>query len=123
MIDSILTSIKKNLGVDEGYTAFDHDITLYINSAFTTLAQLGVGPEGGFVIQDASKKWSDYIPADNLMYESVKNFITISVKLILDPPPTSFAIASLERQRDEIGWRLKTQAEEERWKAANPSAS
>ena len=44
-MDSILTSIKKLLGIAEEYEHFDPDIVMYINSAFSVLTQLGVGPE------------------------------------------------------------------------------
>ena len=54
-MDSILTSIKKLLGIAEEYEHFDPDIVMYINSAFSVLTQLGVGPEEGFRIEDASK--------------------------------------------------------------------
>ena len=42
-MDSILTSIKKLLGIAEEYEHFDPDIVMYINSAFSVLTQLGVG--------------------------------------------------------------------------------
>lgn len=123
MIDSILTSIKKNLGVAEAYTAFDDDIALYINSAFSDLLQLGVIDEPGYRITGKDETWDDVIPDEDLGMDSVKNFVTIAVKLIWDPPPTSFAIASLKEQKDEIGWRLKTRKEELAWKALHPDAS
>ena len=55
-MESILTSIKKLLGIEESYEIFDPDIILYINSAFSTLTQLGVGPEKGFSITDKTPK-------------------------------------------------------------------
>lgn len=123
MIDSILTSIKKNLGVAEAYTAFDDDITLYINSAFADLLTLGAIDEPGFRITDAAQEWSAVIPDDDPGFDSMKQYVTISVKLIWDPPQTSFAIASLEKQLDGIGWRLKLRKEELAWKALHPDAS
>lgn len=39
-MDSILTSIKKLLGIAEEYEHFDPDIVMYINSAFSVLTQL-----------------------------------------------------------------------------------
>jgi hypothetical protein len=62
---SILTSTKKNLGLAEDYTVFDQDIITYINSAFSTLTSLGVGPASGFMIQDASTEWVEFIGNDN----------------------------------------------------------
>lgn len=39
--ESVLTSVKKLLGIDEGYTHFDADIVMHINSAFSILTQMG----------------------------------------------------------------------------------
>lgn len=123
MIDSILTSIKKNLGVAAAYTAFDDDLVLYINSAFSDLLQLGAIDEPGFRIAGSEETWDAVIPDDVFGLDSMKNFVTIAVKLIWDPPQTSFAIASLEKQKDEIGWRLRTRKEELAWRATHPPAS
>ena len=54
MTDSILTTIKKMLGISEEYEHFDIDIITHINSTFSILAQLGVGPDKGFSIHDLS---------------------------------------------------------------------
>ena len=48
--ESILISIKKLLGIDESYTHFDPDIIIHINSVFSILTQMGVGPANGFSI-------------------------------------------------------------------------
>ena len=49
-MDSILTSVKKLLGLAEGYTAFDADLIMHINSVLMILNQMGVGPEKTFAI-------------------------------------------------------------------------
>ena len=107
---NILTSIKKLLGVSETDTNFDVDIIIYINSAFATLNQIGVGPEDTFYITDTSV-WSDFTTRTDL--EQVKTFVYLNVKKIFDPPPTSFGIEALERQISEYEWRLRTKAEVE----------
>ena len=38
--ESILTSIKKLLGIDAGYTHFDPDLIMHINSVFSILLAL-----------------------------------------------------------------------------------
>ena len=103
-MDSILNSIKKLLGITEEYMHFDEDIVLQINSAFSTLNQLGVGPEEGFSIEDASAVWSDFINDDRLNF--VKTFVQIKVKLAFDPPASGTLIDSYNRQLDELTWRL-----------------
>ena len=105
MEESILTSTKKILGLDEAYTAFDLDVITHINAAFSILSQLGVGPEGGFYIEDASDVWADFIvPPDQL--HLVKTYIYLKVRSLFDPPTTSFLIEATEKQIKEYEWRL-----------------
>lgn len=109
-MESILTSIKKLLGITEDYKHFDPDIIMHINSTFMILAQLGVGPREGFAIQDEYATWDQFIPADSLMYECVKSYMYIKVRLLFDPPVSS-ALQSYERQAAEYEWRLMASAE------------
>ena len=104
MEESILASIKKLLGITDDYTHFDQDIVLQINSAFSTLNQLGVGPEAGFSIQDASSVWTDFINDDRLNF--AKTFVQLKVKLAFDPPTSATLMDSYNRQLDELTWRL-----------------
>lgn len=104
MEESILTSIKKLLGIADDYPHFDQDIILQINSAFSTLNQLGVGPEAGFSIQDASTVWTEFINDDRLNF--AKTFVQLKVKLAFDPPTSSTLMDSYNRQLDELTWRL-----------------
>lgn len=103
--ESILTSIKKLLGLSEDYTEFDTDIIIYINSVFSTLNQLAVGPENSLFITDKSAVWQDLIQGEQNI-NSVKQLVLIKVKLIFDPPQTSFQITSLENMAKELEWRL-----------------
>lgn len=114
MIASILTSVKKNLGIDESYTFFDDDILLYINGVFSTLNQLGIGPDDGFAIEDDTATWDTYL-ADNLKLNSVKTYMYLKVRLLFDPPTTSFAIEALNNQATELEWRLNVVREETAW--------
>ena len=112
MISSILISTKKVLGIGEGYTAFDEDIIMHINSAFSTLNQLGVGPEEGFYIYDETAEWEDIELPDNQL-NHVKTFIFLKVRLMFDPPTTSFVLEAMERQIKEFEWRLNVFTEME----------
>ena len=103
--DSILTSIKKLLGLTEEYTPFDPDITMHINSVLTILTQLGIGPEDGFYITDATQTWANYL-GDDKSIESVKSYIYAKVKLIFDPPQSGTHIQALESLISEFEWRL-----------------
>lgn len=105
MVDSILTSIKKLLGPEEIYEHFDADIIMHINSAFSTLTQLGVGPEEVFVIKDKTAIWTDFIQDDKRL-EFVKTYIYLKVKLVFDPPLSSSVLDAMNRQINELEWRL-----------------
>jgi hypothetical protein len=102
---SILTSTKKILGLDADYVAFDLDVTTHINAAFSTLNQLGVGPEEGFFIEGATEDWGDFeVPANEL--NSAKSYVYLKVRMLFDPPGTSFLIAAMDAQIKEMEWRL-----------------
>lgn len=104
-MDSILTSIKKLLGIEEEYTHFDADIIMHINSVFSDLAQIGVGPAEGFSISDANTTWRSYTDDDPLI-ANVKQYIYLKVKLVFDPPANSTVMASYERTISQLEWRL-----------------
>jgi len=105
MEESILTSIKKLLGIAEEYTHFDSDIVMHINSVFSILTQLGVGPSNGFSISDASAVWNDFIQ-DETKIESVKSYMHLKVKLLFDPPLSSAVLEAMNRMISEFEWRL-----------------
>ena len=114
MDDRILPNIKKLLGMEENYTAFDTDITLFINSAIGTLTQLGIGPAEGFAIEDATATWTDFL-GDDPRLNSAKTYVFLRVRLVFDPPSTSFVINALTEQMKELEWRLNVQREGEAW--------
>lgn len=104
-MESILTSIKKLLPIEESDTHFDQDIVIYINNAFSTLTQLGAGPAEGFSITDASAVWSSY-EVTTVVLGFVKTYIYLKVKLIFDPPASSAAIESIKALIAEAEWRI-----------------
>lgn len=106
-MESILTSIKKLLGISKDYTQFDDDIIMHINTVFLNLAQLGVGPAEGFIIEDDSSEWSDFVDInDNAQLHAIKTYIYLKVKLLFDPPLSSSVIESTNRMISELEWRL-----------------
>ena len=104
-MDSILTSIKKLLGITEEYENFDQDIIMHINSAFMILNQLGVGPKSGFSINNKSSTWDEFIPESSNL-EAVKTYVHLKVKLMFDPPLSSTVIEAIKSQINELEWRL-----------------
>jgi hypothetical protein len=103
--DSIQLSIKKMCNVDADYTAFDDDFVMYINSALSDLNQLGIGPADGFSISDKSDDWDDFLD-EGPIRDRAKTFVGLQVRLLFDPPQTSFAINMMQDQLKEMGWRL-----------------
>lgn len=116
---SILNSTKKILGIAADYTAFDLDIITHINTALSTLTQLGVGPTEGFMIEDDVPTWDAFINTD-LQLNSVKSYVFLRVRLLFDPPETSYLISACQDQIKELEWRLNTHREETQWVDPNP---
>ena len=104
-MESILTSIKKLLGISAEYEHFDQDLVMHINSVFMTLTQLGVGPEEGFSISDEDAIWSDFLK-DKKLLEAVKSYMYLKVRLLFDPPASSTVMESMNRMANEFEWRL-----------------
>ena len=109
-MDSILTSIKKLLGITEEYEHFDQDIIIHINTALMILTQLGVGPSEGFFIKDKYALWSDFIP-DVKTLEAVKSYIYLKVRMLFDPPISSSLMNAMEQNMKELEWRLNVASE------------
>lgn len=109
-MDSILTTIKKLLGIEEDYTQFDTDIIVHINTVLMTLNQLGVGPETPASISSEMDTWEKTLgEVKNL--EAIKTYIYIKVRMIFDPPTSSFVLDAMNKQANELEWRLNVQSE------------
>lgn len=105
-MESILTSIKKLLGIPKEYEHFDADIIMHINSVFMTLTQLGVGPTEGFTIMDEDATWDEFTQ-NNKILESVKSYMYLKVRLLFDSSTLSSpVIESYNRMINEFEWRL-----------------
>lgn len=109
-MESILTSIKKLLGITEEYTHFDADIIMHINTVFLNLTQIGVGPAEGFFIEDKTSEWAEFTD-DAVQLQAVKTYMYLKVKLLFDPPLSSTVIESMNRTIAELEWRLRLVAE------------
>lgn len=110
MDESILTSIKKILGITETYDSFDTDIIMFINTTFSTLNQIGAGPSEGFFISDETLKWSDYSD-NNKLLGFVKQYVYLKVRLVFDPPTLSSVQESYKRISEELEERIKLEVE------------
>jgi hypothetical protein len=120
MIASILDSVKKALNVADGVSAFDEDIMMHINSTFSTLNQLGIGPEQGFMISDNTAVWSDFL-ASELRLNNVKSYMYLKVRLLFDPPTLGYVMDNMKDQVKEYEWRINCQRETVAWTDPNPA--
>lgn len=109
-MESILSSIKKLLGIADDYVHFDMDIIMHINSVLAVLTQLGIGPPDGFVVKDDNDTWESFI-SDTSKIEMIKSYVFLKVKLLFDPPLNSSVLESYNRSIDEFEWRLNFLAE------------
>ena len=107
---SILTTIKKMLGLEEDYTEFDTDIIVLINSALMTLTQLGIGPSSGFLITSAEDTWTSFLGASTEL-EGVKTYIYLKIRLVFDPPTSASVLEAIKEHLAELEVRLNIQAE------------
>ena len=110
-MESILNSVKSHIGVSESDTHFDPDIILDINSVFSILRQMGVGPETTFSIVDDSTIWNDFLDDDD--YNEVKTYMYLKVKMMFDPPTNSNIMNAMKEQINELEWRLNVSASNE----------
>ena len=111
MNESILTSIKKMLGITEDYEHFDPDLIIHINSVFSILKQLGVGPANGYHITDDTNVWSEFLSDANDL-EMVKSYMYLKVRLLFDPP-TGGVLDAINKSVAEFEWRLNVAVDPE----------
>lgn len=111
-MDSILLTIKKLLGLDSNYDAFDVDILVGINSAFMSLCQIGVGPEAGFMVKGAEETWEEFL-GPRAVFEPAIAYTYLKVRLLFDPPSSSTLIEAINNQISEYEWRLGIRREEQ----------
>lgn len=117
MEQSILKSTKKVLHLSEDDESFDLDVLTHINGAFSTLHDLGVGPQAGFTIEDDTKVWEDFLPDedDPVQINRTKQFVFVSVRLIFDPPTMPHVLTAYQNTLAELTWRLSVKREETDW--------
>lgn len=113
--NSILDSTKKILGLDSDFKHFDVDIVMHINSVFSQLIQLGAGPEDGFEIEDSSTLWSAYL-GDNKKLNFIKSYMYLKVRMLFDPPTTSFDITAKQEQIKEFEFRINVAVQSDQFK-------
>lgn len=110
MSESILTSTKSALGIAEDDTAFDSEITMHINSVLADVHQLGIGPDDGYEIADATETWADLL-VDEKRYNGVASYVFLKVKMLFDPPSVGYVLTAYEKVLDKMEWRISNARE------------
>lgn len=109
-MSGILDDVKKMLGLGEWDEAFDAEILMHINSVFMTLNQLGVGPPEGYTVRDRANTWDDFV-GDRQDIEAIKSYTYLKVRLLFDPPSSSFVLESIKSMASELEFRLNVQVD------------
>ena len=109
--ESILKSIKDYLGIPEDIYDFDHQLIAEANSVFMVLNQLGVGVTTGFELTGYEETWFDFLRTKSPLLSATKAYVTQKIRIVFDPPVSSFVLDSLQKRIDELEWRLMIQAE------------
>lgn len=109
-MDSILTSVKKIIGISEEDDSFDVDLIMHINTVLMTLNQIGVGPSEGFSISSKQDTWDDFFSGDKPI-EAVKSYVSLKVRLIFDPPTSGSVADAIKSNISELEWRINVMAE------------
>lgn len=109
-MDSILASVKLQLGISPAETCFDESLIMNINSVFAILQQLGVGPSGGYAIQSVENTWNEFL-ANVDQIEMVKSYMYLKVKILFDPSASSVVMDAYNRLIGEFEWRLTVSAD------------
>lgn len=111
-MDSILNTIKPAVNVPIDYGAFDDVLIMHINTAFMALNQLGVGPTAGYRISGAENVWSEFLSDDEMsLMEGVKDYVSLRVRMLFDPPASSVVAEAFNKGIDELGFRLLVAAD------------
>lgn len=110
MEEKILDTIKDMLGISKDDSAFDNDILVNINSAFSTLYQIGVGDDGHYFLLNGSEKWEDVFIESDLI-DFIKLYTFMKVRIVFDPPTNSSVLQALIEQMKEIEYRILLQAD------------
>lgn len=105
-MDSILLTVKKGIGIDPSYEAFDPDIIMQINSVLFILTQEGIGPKEGFNITGQDETWEDFLGESNTKLSAVQSYVTLKTRLLFDPPQSGTLNEQITKLISELEWRL-----------------
>lgn len=103
--NSILMTVRQMIGPSASYDAFDLDLIISINAAFSRLCQLGVGPEIPYKITGPENTWDEFM-TDGYQ-EEIKQYVYLKTRMVFDPPASGTVAKSYEEQIAMLEWTLK----------------
>lgn len=108
MKNSILEDIREGVGLTRESQDFDADLIMHINGAIGELGQNGITKF--IVVTGTGQTWGDLqdplAVEENKHFQMVPLFITLSTRLIFDPPPPSM-VDYYTSTIHKLLWRLK----------------
>lgn len=110
MDESILLNIREMCDVGESVDSFDGQLIPLINTFLFRSAQFGVGKKG-FMVTGSKETWKDFLGSDAESYAALKNYISIRVKLLFDPPESAALLRALQEDAKELEWCLYDEAD------------
>lgn len=105
---SILKNIRESVGLTPTNIDFDTELLMHINTAISKLNQNGIGKF--IIVKDEESTWNELIDPlqteGNKYSQMIPLYITLSTKLLFDPPPPS-NVQYHSTNAQELLWRLK----------------
>ncbi len=105
---SILSSVKMTLGIPEDDYYFDPTLIIHINSVFSVLRQIGCGPTEGYLIESGANDWDEFLQNEPEKLQLVKTYMSMRVRQLFDPPTNGTVQQAVDRQVQELEWRIST---------------
>lgn len=106
ILDSILESVKKCVGISDWDTSFDDDLIFFINSNFLALEELGLKEAKDFSVSNSDTLWTDLMQESSLL-NCIKSWIFYKVRMQFDAPTGSLA-DSYNSMISECEWRINS---------------
>ena len=106
MDDSILETVKDQIGIDRRNTDFDRDLIMCINSILFILYQEGLLQEN-YEIMDNVPTWQDILLEERSKdaLNVLIKWVSLRVRLLFDPPTSSVLLQALKDNAAELEWR------------------
>jgi len=111
MEQSILTDIKKMLGIMPDQSMFDAVLLIHINSGISQLSLLGLVPEASFLVTNETT-WLT-LSTDLTLLSFVRPYLYSKVKIIFDPPMSAAHVESLKESIKEFEYKINLHIESE----------